>query len=57
MEKPTFSQVANTYMIALKRPVEFLFLEPVVTLVCIYLSLLYGASQHPLAFHPLLATC
>lgn len=44
VDKPTFGQVVNTYVIALKRPMEFLFLEPIVTLVCIYLSLLYGVS-------------
>lgn len=35
-------QVVAVYKVALARPIVYLFTEPIVTLVCVYLSILYG---------------
>ncbi|KDE07235.1 hypothetical protein MVLG_02457 [Microbotryum lychnidis-dioicae p1A1 Lamole] len=38
----TFIQAINVYKVAIKRPLLYLFTEPIVTVVSLYLAILYG---------------
>lgn len=40
--KLSFGKIVQVFKVALSRPILYLFTEPIVTLVCIYLSVLYG---------------